>query len=193
MSSGQGVALAPEHVAAAFARRAEPVAALGAGADALAAACRAMAQRFHRGGRLLAMGTGASAADVAHVVVEFVHPVIVGKRALPALALPDGGSTASVELFGGPDDIALVFSADGQSPVLAEAMAAAARRGLLTVALLGAGPDGAGGAIGAVPGLDHVIVVPSTDPRVVREAHVTAYHVLWELVHVFFDAPEVLT
>jgi hypothetical protein len=45
MSSGEGVALAPEHVAAAFARRAEPVAALGAGADALAAACRAMAQR----------------------------------------------------------------------------------------------------------------------------------------------------
>ena len=134
-----------------------------------------------------------AAADAAHVVVEFVHPVIVGKRALPALALSDGGSAASVELFGGPDDIALVFSPDGESPVLAEAMAAAAGRGLLTVALLGAGPDGAGGAIGAVPGIDHVIVVPSADPRVVREAHVTAYHVLWELVHVFFDAPEVLT
>ena len=35
-----------------------------------------------------------------------------------------------------------------------------------------------------------MIVVPSTDRRVVREAHVTAYHVLWELVHVFLDAPE---
>ena len=77
--------------------------------------------------------------------------------------------------------------------MLADAMAAAVGRGLLTVALLGAGPDGAGGAIAAVPGLDRVIVVPSADPRVVREVHVTAYHVLWELVHVFFDAPEVLT
>ncbi len=152
-----------------------------------------MARRFHRGGRLLALGTGAAAADAAHVVVEFVHPVIVGKRALPALALPGGGSAVTVGLFGGPDDIALVFSPDGASPVLAEAMVAAARGGLLTVALLGAGPDGSGGVLAAVPGLDHVIVVPSADPRVVREAQVTAYHVLWELVHVFLDAPEVLT
>jgi D-sedoheptulose 7-phosphate isomerase len=72
-------------------------------------------------------------------------------------------------------------------------MDAAAQHGLLTVAVLGAGSDGAGGARAAVPGLDHVIVVPSADPRIVREVHMTAYHVLWELVHVFFDAPEVLT
>ena len=193
MSSGVRVHLGLEHVALAAGRRTDPVAALGADAGALASACQAMALRFHRGGRLLAMGTGCAAADAAHVAVEFVHPVIVGKRALPALALPDGGSTASVELFGGPDDIAVVFSPDGESPVHAEAMDAAARRGLLTVALLGAGSAGAGGAIAAVPGLDHVIVVPSADPRVVREVHMTAYHVLWELVHVFFDAPEVLT
>ena len=137
MSSGARVALAPEHVAAAFARRADPVAAFGTQADTLAATCQAMARWFHRGGRLLAMGTGVAAADAAHVAVEFVHPVIVGKRALPALALSHGGTAASVELFGGPDDIALVFSPDGESPVLAEAMAVAAGRGLLTVALLG--------------------------------------------------------
>ncbi|WP_214370331.1 SIS domain-containing protein [Pseudonocardia sp. H11422] len=180
------------HVATAFARRSAPIAALGSDADALAAACHAMARRFHRGGRLLGLGTGPAAADVAHVVVEFVYPVIVGKRALPALALPGGGSAATVEVFGGSDDIALAFSPDGAEPALAEAMAAAVRGGLLTVALLGGGTDGRGGAVGAVPGLDHVIVVPSEDPRVVREAQVTAYHVLWELVHVFLDAPEVL-
>jgi D-sedoheptulose 7-phosphate isomerase len=38
-----------------------------------------------------------------------------------------------------------------------------------------------------VAGLDHVIVVASGDPTVVREGHVTAYHVLWELVHVFLE------
>jgi D-sedoheptulose 7-phosphate isomerase len=146
-----------------------------------------MAARFRRGGRLLALGTGPAAADAAHVVVEFVHPVIVGKRALPALALPDGGSAATVALFGGPADIALAFSPDGASPVLAGALAEAVDGGLLTVALLG----GDGGAVAAVPGLDHVITIPSPDRRVVREAHVTAYHVLWELVHVFLDASEV--
>jgi D-sedoheptulose 7-phosphate isomerase len=160
------------------------VAALDAESDALAAACRAMAECFGRGGRLLAMGRGTAAADAAHVVVEFVHPVIVGKRALPALALPDGGSAATVSLFGRAGDIVLAFVADGRSAVLAEALAAAVRARMLTIALLG----GDGGMVAAVPGLDHVIVVPSADPLVVREAHVTVYHVLWELVHVFLDA-----
>ena len=47
-----------------------------------AAKCR---ERFLRGGRLLAFGRGPYATDAQHVSVEFVHPVIVGKRALPAL------------------------------------------------------------------------------------------------------------
>ncbi len=55
-------------------------------APRLARACHAMAERFARGGRLLVVGASAAdATDVAHVEVEFVHPVIVGKRALPAL------------------------------------------------------------------------------------------------------------
>src|SRR5689334_9717451 len=54
-------------------------------APRLARACREMAERFLRGGRLLAFGQGPYATDAQHVSVEFVHPVIVGKRALPAL------------------------------------------------------------------------------------------------------------
>ena len=50
-------------------------------------ACRAMSERFLRGGRLLAFGRGPYSTDAQHVSVEFVHPVIVGKRALPALDL----------------------------------------------------------------------------------------------------------
>jgi D-sedoheptulose 7-phosphate isomerase len=182
------IALTAADPEAAFARRDGPIGRLADDAPALAAACHAMARRFHRGGRLLAFGPGVAAADAAHVVVEFVHPVIIGKRALPALALPGGaaGFAAELELFGEPADIALAFAPDGNG--VADALAVARDRGLLTVALLG----GDGGAAAAVPGLDHVLVVRSDDRRVVREAHVTAYHVLWELVHVFLDAPEVL-
>jgi D-sedoheptulose 7-phosphate isomerase len=185
------VELTPADVAAAFGNRDAPIGRLADDAPVLAAACHAMAQRFHRGGRLLAFGTGCAAADAAHVVVEFVHPVIVGKRALPALALPGGpaGFAAELDLFGEPDDIALAIASDGGGEELAAGLAAAHRRGLLTVALLG---DVEGPAL-RMPGLDHVIAVASQDPRVVREGHVTAYHVLWELVHVFLDAPEVLT
>ena len=46
-----------------------------------------MSERFLAGGRLLAFGRGPYATDAQHVSVEFVHPVIVGKRALPALDL----------------------------------------------------------------------------------------------------------
>ena len=56
-----------------------------------------MAERFARGGRLIAFGrTPAARSDARHVAVEFVHPVIVGKRALPAIALAgEGGDSAS--------------------------------------------------------------------------------------------------
>src|ERR1700678_4136847 len=56
-------------------------------APRLAEACHEMSDRFLRGGRLLALGQGPYATDAQHVSVEFVHPVIVGKRALPALDL----------------------------------------------------------------------------------------------------------
>ncbi|OLT12350.1 hypothetical protein BJF78_03730 [Pseudonocardia sp. CNS-139] len=175
--------------AAAFARRSVPTGLLAGDPEALARACHAMARRFHRGGRLIAFGSGLSAADAAHVVVEFVHPVIVGKRALPALVLPGtAGYAAELELFGEAPDIALAVSAADDAPAVAAALAAARDRGLLTVVLRGAGP----GPVADVVGLDHVLTVAADDPRIVREAQVTSYHVLWELVHVFLDAPEVL-
>ena len=56
-----------------------------------------MAERFARGGRLIAFGRSPAArSDARHVAVEFVHPVIVGKRALPAIGLAaEGGELAA--------------------------------------------------------------------------------------------------
>src|SRR5919197_5176837 len=108
-----------------------PEAFFAAEAGRIAEACLAMARRFHQGGRLLAFGNGPWATDAQHVSVEFVHPVIVGKRALPALSLTaDVASLTGVasrvgfeEVFAhqlrhlaGPDDIALGISADGRCP-----------------------------------------------------------------------------
>src|SRR6185436_729611 len=75
----------------------------------LALACREMSERFLQGGRLLAFGRGSYATDAQHVSVEFVHPVIVGKRALPALdlsTLVPGGIDAMVQ----PQDMAMGFA-----------------------------------------------------------------------------------
>ena len=187
----------------AFQRRTEPTRALGQDAEAVGRACYDMALRFHRGGRLLCFGNGSAAADAAHIVVEFVHPVIMGKRALPAVSLAnDAASLSGITRLGGfedsfaaqlrlhaaADDIALGISADGDCPNVVRALRTAQDAGLLTVALVG----GDGGQIARIEGLDHVLVARSDDPRVVKEIHVTAYHVLWELVHVFFEQPGVL-
>jgi len=187
-------------VAEAFARRDAPVRGLGDDATALALACRDMAGRFTRGGRLLVFGNGAGATDAQHVAVEFVHPVIVGKRALPALSLVadaatlmgvaarrglDGVYAHQVEVLGRPDDIALGLSGDGRCANVRAGLRAARDAGLLTVALVG----GDGGDVLARGEADHCLVIGSDDPLVVKEGHVTAYHLLWELVHVFFDSP----
>ena len=186
-----------------FELRSEPTRDLAGQADAVAAACHAMAVRFHSGGRLVVFGTGGSSTDAQHVAVEFVHPVIVGKRALPAISLTSDVATVTgiaasqglAEIFAhqirclaDPADIALGISADGNCPSVRSGLAAARERGMLTVALAG----GDGGAIAASPTVDHLLVARSADPCVVKETHVTMYHVLWELVHVFFEQPGVL-
>lgn len=186
-----------------FDRRVDPGLALVDDAPAIARACHDMAVRFHRGGKLLVFGNGGGATDAAHIAVEFVHPVIVGKRALPALSLAGDPATMSgvarsegfaevfahqVRLLGEPDDIALGVSADGNCGNVARGLAEAREAGLLTIALTG----GDGGRVAREGCAEHIIVARSDDPGVVKEIHVTTYHVLWELVHVFFEQPALL-
>jgi D-sedoheptulose 7-phosphate isomerase len=133
-------------------------------AERTARLCEAMAERFARGGRLLALGsTPAARSDVHHVTVEFVHPVIVGKRALPALAFEP--------LLVEEEDIAMAFDAE---PATREGVTLARERGCLTIAY-------------AEAGAEWEFAPPSPDPFVRQELAETHYHVLWELVHVFLD------
>ena len=165
-------------------------------AGRIAEACWAMARRFHQGGRLLAFGNGASATDAQHVSVEFVHPVIVGKRALPALALTNDSATLSgegedganpsfarqIKTLARPQDIALGFSIDGGCANVVRALETAKQMGLLTLGLAGC----EGGLFRQID-LDFCFIVPANDPLVIQETHETLYHVLWELVHIFFE------
>jgi D-sedoheptulose 7-phosphate isomerase len=147
-------------------------------AERLARLCHLMAERFARGGRLVAFGRSAAArSDARHVAVEFVHPVIVGKRALPAIGLAgEGGELAlQVGLIARADDIAMAFGAGDDGGEAARAVAVARSRGCLTV------------AFSAGSGAEWEFLAPSDDPFVRQELVETLYHVLWELVHVFFE------
>ncbi len=118
----------------------------GAEAERIAHLCLVLAQRFVRGGRLLAVGGSAQAwSDAHHIAVEFVHPVIVGKRALPALAL----ARDDLALLAGEHDIVVSFEP-------------------LTIA-------------------GETFAPPTDDRFVAQELCETLYHVVWELVHVFFE------
>ena len=144
-------------------------------APRLAIACRAMAERFLKGGRLLAFGEGALATDAQHVSVEFVHPVIVGKRALPAMDL---------SLVYGPwldaicraDDMVMGFAPPGGDAGIQRALEKARRRGAMTFAL---------------PGEEGDYAVRIDAPAFVHQELIEIlYHTLWETVHVFFEHRE---
>lgn len=188
---------------AAIARREAAGLALADAADDVAAACHAMAQRFHAGGTLFVFGNGSSATDAAHIAVEFVHPVIVGKRALPAMSLTNDAATvtgiaresgfdeifrAQLAVRARPQDIALGLSPDGNCRNVLLGVQLAHERGLLTVAMVG----GDGGELARSAAVEHVLVARSPDPLVAKEVQVTTYHILWELVHVFFERPGLL-
>jgi D-sedoheptulose 7-phosphate isomerase len=133
-------------------------------AERIARLCHAMAERFAVGGRLIAAGASPAArSDARHVAVEFVHPVIVGKRALPAIGLAgEGGPVdAQLALVAEPADIVMAFDDVGPLP-----------EGCLTIGF---------------PGGQWSFAVPSEDPFVRQEIVETTYHLLWELVHVFFE------
>jgi D-sedoheptulose 7-phosphate isomerase len=146
--------------------------------EGLARVCHRMAERFARGGRLIAFGRSPAArSDARHVAVEFVHPVIVGKRALPAIGLAgEGGDLAGqVELVAAPDDIAIGFGGESDDwGAAARALAVARGRGCLTIAF-------------APAGAEWQFEPPTSDPYIRQELVETLYHVLWELVHVFFE------
>jgi D-sedoheptulose 7-phosphate isomerase len=149
---------------------------LNAEAHRLALTCQEMARRFQDGGRLLALGRGPYLSDAQHVSVEFVHPVIVGKRALPALDISSmlgPGLITMVE----PTDIVMGFGPPHGDPEVSAFLRAAKKRGAMTLALPGA--EG-----------DYSCTAPAEDPLVHQEIIEILYHTLWETVHVFLERRE---
>src|ERR1700757_5417588 len=117
-------------------------------AEAIGELSQKMAERFQDGHRLWVMGNGGSACDAQHIAVEFIHPIIEKRRALPALdlvsqipvvtAISNDKDFARVfidqiELWGEKDDMALAISTSGKSPNLIYALEAARNQGLLTI------------------------------------------------------------
>ncbi len=156
----------------------------GASADAglcddLARASLALARRFAAGGTMWCISPS-SVFHAHHVAVEFVHPVIMGKRALPAVVVPAGADlVATLRATVRPGDMVVAVAGAGETDVC-EAMRRGPAWGIETV-WIGAGPRPIDGAA------DHVLWLDVDDPLVASELFVRMYHLLWELTHVCFE------
>jgi D-sedoheptulose 7-phosphate isomerase len=145
-------------------------------ASRLAEACRSMSERFLQGGRLLAFGRGPYATDAQHVSVEFVHPVIVGKRALPALDI-SMLFRPWLEAILHPEDIVMGFGPPEGDDEIRSALNFAQSRNALTFAL--PGTEGS-----------YSVNASTENAFIHQEIIEILYHTLWESVHVFLEHRE---
>jgi D-sedoheptulose 7-phosphate isomerase len=159
-----------------------------------------MAKAFARGARLFSMGNGGSACDAEHLALEFTHPVIEKRAALPAMTLTTSSAVLSaigndrdfslvfadqIATLGKPGDIALGISTSGKAANVLRGLARAREMSLLTIGF--AGRDG-----GKLPSVcDFCFSVPSFSIHRIQETHETLIHILWDLVHVTSGAEDV--
>jgi D-sedoheptulose 7-phosphate isomerase len=154
-------------------------------------AAAAIVEALGRGGKLLLFGNGGSAADAQHVAAEFVGRFQRERAAMAAIALTTDTSVLTsigndyaydrvfvrqVEALGRPGDVAFGISTSGSSPNVVAALEAAAKLGLVTIALTG----GDGGLVGRVAAIH--VNVPSKATARVQEVHRTLLHVICDLV-----------
>lgn len=170
-------------------------------ADDIERCVTALAARFERGGRLFVMGNGGSACDAQHAAVEFQHPILEKRRALPAVALSAdaalltaiGNDTDFTHAFSEPlglfateRDVVLGISTSGASANVNHGLRRARAIGLCTVGF--SGRDG-----GAMVDLcDFSFVVPTWSVHRVQEVHTVLLHLLWDQLHVALGEDDVL-
>ena len=143
------------------------------------------------GRKILIFGNGGSAAEAQHFAAELVNKFQKARRALPAIALTTDTSTLTsigndmsfdrifarpIEALGGKGDVAIALSTSGNSPNVIEAVKTAKERGLVTVALTGAG----GGKLAR--SADYLLAVPSASTPRIQEVHLFLLHLLADAV-----------
>ena len=166
----------------------------GEQAPTLVAMANAVAGVYRQNGRLFSMGNGGSSCDASHVAVEFVHPITAGRPALAATNLVAdlamisavGNDLGFDHVFvrqiiaqGRTGDGLIGISTSGNSTNLISAFVKAKEMGLVTLGLAG----GDGGRMKTSGAVDFCLIVPTSSIHRTQECHVTAYHILWDLVH----------
>ena len=146
---------------------------------------------LRQGGKVLLFGNGGSAADAQHIAAELVGRFAFDRPALPALALSVNSSCVTaigndygfdrvfsrqLEALARSGDVAIGISTSGNSLNVQNAMSAAKKIGLHTVALTGR----TGGNLRNM--VDHCACAPSDETPRIQECHILIGHIISELV-----------
>jgi len=141
------------------------------------------------GGKILVFGNGGSAAEAQHFAAELVNKFLKTRPALRAVALSTDTSVLTsigndsgfdrvfsrqVEALAEKGDVALALSTSGNSPNVINALKAAKKKKLVTIAMTGKG----GGKMARLP--DHLLDVASFETPRIQEAHLFLLHLLAE-------------
>ena len=147
--------------------------------------------RIERGGMLILMGNGGSAADCQHIAAELVGRFKKERQAMPAIALTVDTSSLTalgndygfetiferqVEALARENDVVVGISTSGNSENVLRALKKANTIGSETIGLLGNN----GGKIKEVANLS--IIIPSVDTARIQEVHITIGHIICELI-----------
>ncbi len=167
--------------------------------DEILAVSLVLARSFHRGRRMFVCGNGGSATDAQHIAVEFMHPITVGRRALPVVCLSNDMAmitavandvgiehifSRQIIAHGQAGDILLGISTSGNSDNLINAFDTAHRMKMVTIGFAG-GDGGRMAQLRAEGLIDFCLSVPTSSIHRVQETHVALYHIVWDMVHEF--------
>ena len=146
---------------------------------------------LQKGGKLILMGNGGSAADSQHIAAELIGRFKKERKAIPAIALTVDTSSLTalgndygfetiferqLEALAQKNDAVVGISTSGNSENVVRALKKANALGAETIGLLGNN----GGKIKEVANLS--IVIPSNDTARIQEVHITIGHIICELI-----------
>jgi D-sedoheptulose 7-phosphate isomerase len=146
------------------------------------------------GGKILACGNGASAADAQRLAAALINRYDRERPGLAAIALTTDSSTLTsiandyyyamvfarqVSAVGSSGDILVAISTSGNSSNVLEAVKTARNKGMHCVALTGHD----GGDLAELLGDEDILIcVPSDNPARIREVHLLTIHCLCDSI-----------
>jgi D-sedoheptulose 7-phosphate isomerase len=168
--------------------------------DDLLKASQWLGESISKGGKVLFIGNGGSAADAQHAAAEMVGRMLLERRPLPAIALTTDTSNLTaigndygydqvfvrqVQALARPGDVLVAISTSGNSKNVVLAVEAAKAQGAKIISLTG----GTGGKLKEMSDLTLNASLGKNSSRI-QETHIFALHGLVDLLDRFF-LPEV--